>query len=76
MSKHMSSISELIDGAMGPIKGTGITLRRKRFAGTGAVSPEYGQSEIKHIDHYIDGITVPRRERKPFSPVAYMRGAA
>ena len=76
MSKNMTSISDMIDGAMGPINGTGIALRRKRFAGTNTVSPEFSQSEIKHIDHYIDGITVPRRERKPFSPVAYMRGAA
>lgn len=70
-----AGISDLLEGAVGPIKGGGPV--RKRHMGSAYVSPEYSQSEIRHIDHYIDGIqTRPSRERNPFDPVAYMRGAA
>lgn len=75
--RNHTSISDLVEGAMGPIKGLGPQLRRKRFTGSNEVSPEYSQSEVKHIDHYIDGVSAKRsRVRRPFDPVAYMRGAA
>jgi hypothetical protein len=45
----------------------------KHAHGTSDNTPAFAQSSIHHIDHYIDGLSAPRRERKPFDPIAYMR---
>jgi len=75
ITKRFTSSSQMIEAAMGPIKGMAIGMRNngmRRVGGANLVA-EFSQSEVKHIDHYIDGLSVKRRERKPFDPVKYMK---
>ena len=75
ITKRFTSSSQMIEAAMGPIKGVAIGMRNNgmRRVGGANLAPEYEQSSVRHIDHYIDGIDAKRRERKPFDPVKYMK---
>lgn len=75
INKRFTSSSQMIEAAMGPIKGIAIGMRNNgmRRVGGAHLAPEYAQSSVRHIDHYIDGISAKRRERRPFDPVKYMK---
>lgn len=64
MNNSIKELTRMPDSAADAIGSKGACLPR----GT-AIS-----DVVRHIDHYIDGISVPRRERRPFDPVQYMRG--
>lgn len=78
MGLQRGSVSALIEGAV--VRKGGLHIDRQLTAKRGVQRIEgrpsvgHKQDQSRHIDHYIDGIDAPRRERRPFDPVAYMRG--